>query len=156
MNDERLAQLPPKLQRVVKALGSAPKVLKTEMLLEFAKKMPPLPEGMEAKLEQVHECTTPFFVHAELEGPAVHLFFDAPKEAPTVRAFAGMLAEGLEGESPETVLSVPEDFYTLARLEEVVTPLRLRGLQAVLSRIKRQVREALNTPHSPERGLALE
>lgn len=145
--EERLAQLPPKLQTVVKTLGSAPKVLKTEMLLEFAKKMPSLPEGMQGKLEQVHECTTPFFVHAEIEnepGEAiVHLFFDAPKEAPTVRAFAGMLAEGLEGESPQNVLSVPEDFYSLAKLEEIVTPLRLRGLQAVLGRIKRQVREAL-------------
>ncbi len=141
--EEHLAQLPPKLQNVVKMLGSAPKILKTEMLLEFAKKMPPLPEGMKGQLEQVHECTTPFWVHAELQGQQVHLFFDAPKEAPTVRAFAGMLSEGLEGESPEAVLNVPEDFYTLARLEEVVTPLRLRGLQAVLSRIKRQVREGL-------------
>ncbi|GEM83645.1 MAG: cysteine desulfuration protein SufE [Meiothermus sp.] len=140
--DERLAQLPPKLQSVVQMLGSAPKVIKTEMLLEFAKKMPPLPEGMQGKLEQVHECTTPFFVHAELQEGKVHLYFDAPKEAPTVRAFAGLLAEGLEGESPEAILGVPEDFYSLARLEEIITPLRLRGLQAVLMRIKRQVREA--------------
>lgn len=143
--EERLALLPPKLQNVVSVLGSAPKIIKTEMLLEFAKKMPPLPEGMQGKLEQVHECTTPFFVHAELENGAVHLFFDAPREAPTVRAFAGMLAEGLEGEFPEKVLAVPEDFYALAKLEEVVTPLRLRGLQAVLTRIKRQVRELQKT-----------
>ncbi|MDX2006032.1 MAG: SufE family protein [Meiothermus sp.] len=138
-----LAALPPKLQTIVQTLGSAPKVIKTEMLLEFAKKMPPLPEGMErGQLEQVHECTTPFFVHAEIaDRDKVHLFFDAPKEAPTVRAFAGMLAEGLEGETPEAVLGVPEDFYALAKLEEIVTPLRLRGLQAVLTRIKRQVRE---------------
>ena len=127
--EERLTQLPPRLQNVVKMLGSVPKVIKTEMLLEFARKMPPLPEGMQGRLEQVHECTTPFFVHAELRDARVHLFFDAPKEAPTVRAFAGLLAEGLEGESPEAVLRVPEDFYTLAKLEEIITPLRLRGLR---------------------------
>ncbi len=138
--DERLALLPPKLHAIVNTLSSAPKIIKTEILLEFAKKMPPLPEGMQGKLEQVHECTTPFWVHAELEDNKIHLFFDAPREAPTVRAFAGMLAEGLEGESPEKVLAVPEDFYALAKLEEIVTPLRLRGLQAVLARIKRQVR----------------
>jgi cysteine desulfuration protein SufE len=142
MSDERLALLPPKLQEVVQTLASAPKVIKTEMLLEFAKKMPRLPEGMQSKLEQVHECTTPFFVHVELEEGKVIPYFDAPKESPTVRAFAGLIAEGIGGENPETVLAVPEDFYTLAKLEEVVTPLRLRGLQAVLSRIKRQVREA--------------
>ncbi|WP_027881667.1 SufE family protein [Meiothermus rufus] len=144
-SEERLAKLPAKLQNVVRMLAGAPKVLKTEMLLAFAQKMPPLPAGMQGRLEQVHECTTPFFVHAEIENAQVRLYFDAPKEAPTVRAFAGMLAEGLEGESPEAVLGVPEDFYTLARLEEIITPLRLRGLQAVLSRIKRQVREALES-----------
>ena len=137
-----LSSLPPKLQTVVRTLATAPKAFKTELLLEYAKKMPPLPEGMQGKLEQVHECTTPFFVHVELEDGQVIPYFDAPKEAPTVRAFAGMLAEGLSGYSPEEVLKVPEDFYTLAKLEEVITPLRLRGLQAVLSRLKRQVREA--------------
>jgi cysteine desulfuration protein SufE len=134
-----MTPLPPKLQAIVQNLSAAPKVLKTEMLLQFAKKMPPLPEGMQTRLEQVHECTTPFFVHAEIEDNQVHLFFDAPPEAPTVRAFAGILAQGLEGESPEAILAVPEDFYTGAKLEEIVTPLRLRGLQAVLTRIKRQV-----------------
>jgi cysteine desulfuration protein SufE len=143
MSDERMALLPPKLQEVVQALASAPKVIKTEMLLEFARKMPKLPEGMQSKLEQVHECTTPFFVQVELEDGKVIPYFDAPKEAPTVRAFAGLIAQGISGESPEAVLRVPEDFYALAKLEEVVTPLRLRGLQAVLTRIKRQVREAV-------------
>jgi cysteine desulfuration protein SufE len=137
-----LSQVPPKLQSALKLLSTAPKNIKIELLLDFAKRMPVLPEGMKAQLEQVHECTTPFFVHAELEGENVHLWFDAPEEAPTVRAFAGLLSDGLEGESKAAVLAVPEDFYTLGKLEEIITPLRLRGLQAVLRRIKRQVSEA--------------
>ena len=135
-------ELPVKLQSALKMLASAPKNIKIELLLDFAKRMPALPEGMKANLEQVHECTTPFFVHAELESGLVHLWFDAPEEAPTVRAFAGLLSDGLEGESVAQVLSVPEDFYRLGKLEEIITPLRLRGLQAVLRRIKRQVQEA--------------
>ncbi len=137
-----LSQVPPKLQSALKMLSTAPKNIKIELLLDFAKRMPVLPEGMKAQLEQVHECTTPFFVHAELEDQQVHLWFDAPAEAPTVRAFAGLLSDGLEGESKAAVLGVPEDFYTLGKLEEIITPLRLRGLQAVLRRIKRQVSEA--------------
>jgi cysteine desulfuration protein SufE len=137
-----LSQVPPKLQSALKLLSTAPKNIKIELLLDFAKRMPVLPDGMKAQLEQVHECTTPFFVHAELEGEHVHLWFDAPEEAPTVRAFAGLLSDGLEGESKAAVLGVPEDFYTLGKLEEIITPLRLRGLQAVLRRIKRQVSEA--------------
>ena len=39
---------------------------------------------------------------------AVHLFFDAPAESPTVRGFAGILREGLEGVNYEQVLQVPD------------------------------------------------
>ncbi len=138
-----LSALPPKLREIVKLMGSVPKQMKTEILLDFARRMPGLPDGMKDKLEQVHECTTPFFAHAELDGNAVHLYFDAPQDAPTVRAFAGMLAEGLEGETPQAILNVPLDFYSLGKLEEIVTPLRIRGLQAVLARLKRQVQAAL-------------
>jgi cysteine desulfuration protein SufE len=139
---ERLDKLPAPFQTVVRTLGMAPKPIKMELLLEYARRMPPLPEGMKSQLEQVHECTTPFFVHVELEDGRVRPYFDAPPEAPTVRAFAGMLAEGLNGATPEQVLAVPDDFYVDANLGEIVTPLRLRGLQAVLTRMKRQVREA--------------
>lgn len=135
-------ELPEKFQTALNMLASAPKNIKIELLLDFAKRMPKLPEGMKTSLEQVHECTTPFFVHAELEAGVVHLWFDAPEEAPTVRAFAGLLSDGLEGANAGQVLAIPEDFYRLGKLEEIITPLRLRGLQAVLRRIKRQVQEA--------------
>lgn len=137
-----MSELPEKLQTALKMLASAPKNIKIELLLDFAKRMPKLPEGMKTSLEQVHECTTPFFVHAEIEAGVVHLWFDAPEEAPTVRAFAGLLSDGLEGASVEQVLAIPDDFYRLGQLEQIITPLRLRGLQAVLKRIQRQVREA--------------
>ncbi len=82
--------------------------------------------------------------HARLDGEgAVHLFLDAPAESPTVRGFAGILREGLEGEPWKSVLDVPADFYTSMGLEVVVSPLRLRGMGAILTRLKRQVTEQL-------------
>jgi cysteine desulfuration protein SufE len=140
---ESSTTMPPRLAAAMKLLATAPKAMKTSILLDFARSMPALPPGMTHKLEQVHECTTPFFVHVELNDEVVQLFFDAPAEAPTVRAFAGLLADGLAGESPTAVLAVPEDFFVAGNLGEIITPLRLRGLQAVLGRIKRQVREAI-------------
>ncbi|AEB12225.1 SufE family protein [Marinithermus hydrothermalis] len=139
--DPRLERCTPKLREIIQMFAQSPKMLKTELLLDFAKRMPRLPEGVEVPLERVHECQTPFFVHAEVRDGRVALYFDAPKEAPTVRAFAGMLAEGLGGATPEEVLDTPEDFYVPMGLSEVVSPLRLRGLEAVLRRIKRQVLE---------------
>ncbi|MGZ4745058.1 MAG: SufE family protein, partial [Oryzihumus sp.] len=91
---------------------------------------------------------SPLFLVVELDdavdGSAgdrrVHLFFQAPAEAPTTRGFAGILHEGLDGLTVPEVLAVPDDAPYRFGLAEAVSPLRLRGMVAMLSRIKRQVR----------------
>jgi cysteine desulfuration protein SufE len=69
----------------------------------------------------------------------VTIHFDAPPEAPTTRGFAGILSEGLNGATASEVLSVPNGFYTALGLDRVISPLRLRGISAILGRLKRQV-----------------
>jgi cysteine desulfuration protein SufE len=136
--------IPERLQAIVSAFKSAPKPLRLQLLLEYSRKVPPLPatlEGQRDQMEQVHECQTPFFVATSFDGDSVTLHFDAPEEAPTTRGFAGILAEGLNGESTETILNTPDDFYTSMGLAEVISPLRLRGMSAIIGRLKRQVRD---------------
>lgn len=135
--------LPPRLDQIVRLMASAPKDVKIEALLDYSRRIPPLPEHLDrGTLEQVHECQTPFFVLTEIDNDRrVHLYFDAPPESPTVRGFAGILLGGLDGESPEAILSVPDDFFEGMGLEEVVTPRRLNGMRAILARIKRQLAE---------------
>ena len=74
-------------------------------------------------------------------GGTVHLFFDAPPESPTTRGFAGILHAGLDGLHADEVLATPGEFSSQLGLAEVVSPLRLRGVAAMLARINRQVRE---------------
>jgi cysteine desulfuration protein SufE len=102
-------------------------------------------------MEQVVECQTPFFLATQVdEDRTVHVFFDCPPEAPTTRGFAGLLSEGLEGATVEEVLDTPDDFYTRMGLAEAISSLRLRGMGAILHRLKRQVREAAEAaPASP-------
>jgi cysteine desulfuration protein SufE len=69
----------------------------------------------------------------------VTIHFDAPPEAPTTRGFAGILSEGLNGATAAEVLAVPNGFYTALGLDRVISPLRLRGISAILGRLKRQV-----------------
>ena len=69
----------------------------------------------------------------------VRLFFSAPPEAPTTRGFAGILHEGLDGLTAAEVLATPAQAPMTFGLAEVVSPLRMRGMVAMLSRIKRQV-----------------
>jgi cysteine desulfuration protein SufE len=122
------------------------------MLLDFSDELPGLPEryqGHAELLERVDECQSPLFLGVEVspapyagsaQSATVHLFFEAPPEAPTTRGFAGILYEGLDGLTVGEVLAVPDDAPYRFGLAEAVSPLRMRGMVAMLSRIKRQIR----------------
>ena len=135
--------LPEKLEQIVTVMRLSPKEFRVEGLLDYSRRIPPLPDHVQQEsLEQVHECQTPFFLATEVDDEGnVHLYFDAPPESPTVRGFAGILLDGLDGQPANVILDVPDDFFYGMGLEEVVTPLRLRGMGAILARIKRQVTE---------------
>jgi cysteine desulfuration protein SufE len=139
--------LPEKLQKIVNRFATAPRELKGQALLRYANQVPPLPPEYAEdpnRLARVHECQSPFFLATEVdEEGRVHFFFDCPPETPTVRGFAGILREGLEDEHYSVVLGVPTTFYTSMGLEEVVSPLRLRGMRAILAAIRRSVRGQL-------------
>lgn len=136
--------IPEKLQQIIKVMQSSPRDFKTQALLDYSRRVPPLPDHINVDgLEQVHECQSPFFLATEVDPDGVvHLYFQAPPESPTVLGFAGILLDGLNGEQVETILDVPDDFFYEMGLEEVVSPLRLRGMGAILGRMKRQLREA--------------
>lgn len=135
--------LPSRLQTIVDVFSSAPREFRLEALLDYSKRVPELPARYAEDpglLEAVPECQTPFFLATEVdEDRRVHMFFSAPPESPTVRGFAGLLLDGLEGLPADDILAVPNDFYVGMGLEEVVTPLRLRGMGAILGRLKRQI-----------------
>ncbi|RIV13488.1 SufE family protein, partial [Klebsiella pneumoniae] len=86
-------------------------------------------------------CQSPLFLHVDASDPTrVRLHFSAPAEAPTPRGFASILAQGLDGLSAQEILDVPDDFYSALGLSDAVSPQRLRGMSAMLARIKRHLR----------------
>ena len=135
----------PELQRIVDLFAGAPKNLRLQALLEYSRKVAPLPpdlQGHRDLMEQVPECQTPFFLATRVDDDdRVQLHFDVPDEAPTTRGFAGILSAGLNGAKASDVLATPDDFYTRMGLAEVLSSLRLRGMSAILARMKRQVRQ---------------
>jgi cysteine desulfuration protein SufE len=140
--------LPPALAELVDDFADVGPKDRLQLLLELSQELPDLPERYRdaaGSMEQVHECQSPLFLAVEVDDDAdrrVHLFFSAPPEAPTTRGFAGIMVTGLDGEPAADVLAVPDDFYTALGLAQAVSPLRLRGMAAMLSRIKKQVRAA--------------
>ncbi|MGK2865352.1 MAG: SufE family protein [Mycobacterium sp.] len=115
---------------------------KLQLLLEFANELPALPAHLEeAAMEPVPECQSPLFLDVDAtDRDHVRLYFSAPAEAPTTRGFAAILAAGLDGQSAADIIAVPDDFYAELGLAALISPLRLRGMSAMLSRIKRRLR----------------
>jgi cysteine desulfuration protein SufE len=137
--------LHPRLQEIAEDFGAVPDTERLQLLLEFSQELPPLPARYAEHrdlLEQVPECQTPLFLAVEVDDDGtVHLFFDAPPEAPTTRGFAGILHAGLDGLGAGEILATPGEFSSQLGLQDLVSPLRLRGMAAMLARIKRQLRE---------------
>jgi cysteine desulfuration protein SufE len=121
-----------------------------QLLLEFSNALPDLPERYVDHpdlLERVEECQSPVFIFVEVDDQSiVHVFVTAPREAPTTRGFASILAEGLKDLTVDEVLSIPPDYPLTIGLTEAVSPLRIRGMMALLGRIQRQVREKAHSP----------
>jgi cysteine desulfuration protein SufE len=139
-----VADLPPQLAELVDDFSAVGPKDRLQLLLELSQELPALPAryaDAADSMEQVHECQSPLFLAVEVDDArTVHLFFSAPPEAPTTRGFASIMHTGLDGQPADDVLAVPDDFYIALGLGEAVSPLRLRGMAAMLSRIKRQVR----------------
>jgi cysteine desulfuration protein SufE len=148
MSEPTAGTLPPQLAELVEDFADVGPKERLQLLLELSRELPELPEryaDAADSMEQVHECQSPLFLAVEVGPDAdrrVHLYFSAPPEAPTTRGFASIMHTGLDGEPAADVLAVPDDFYVALGLGEAVSPLRLRGMAAMLARIKKQIRMA--------------
>lgn len=135
--------MPDALAEVVGEFGEVSGQDKLQLLLEYAGELPELPGHLEeAAMEPVPECQSPLFLEVDAaDREHVRLYFSAPAEAPTTRGFAAILAAGLDGQSATDILAVPDDFYSALGLAALISPLRLRGMSAMLARIKRRLRD---------------
>ena len=133
----------PTLDSIIPRFKAADRSTRLETLLDYSRKLPPLPERLETEKERgehrVHECQTPVFLWVELVDGKVHIHADVPRESPTVRGFISLLARTLEGAAPEDVARVPDDLLDQLGLSETLGMTRTQGLTAILQRIKRSV-----------------
>ena len=101
-------------------------------------------EGKADCMEEVPECMTPISVTAEMKDGKLIFYFSVPVESPTVRGYAAILSEGLNGLTPEEVLNLPTEFYAQMGLEQVLSGQRLRGFAGLVAHIKRLAVEKLS------------
>jgi len=139
-----LVQYTEAAQEIVDAFNEVPVSSKLELLLEYADSLPALPDRYADHpelLERVEECQSPVYLFVEVEDGKANIFLTAPAEAPTTRGFASLLQIALDGQNLETISSFSDQFIQDLNLSELVSPLRIRGMHGMLTRIKRQVQE---------------
>jgi cysteine desulfuration protein SufE len=138
MNDS--PAIPTRLSQIIDDFALSEGREKIELLIDYSERLPPLPEWLRLdhnRMDQVQECMTPVFIHADLEDGRLTFYFDVPPESPTVRGFAAIMQASLNGATPEQVLAVPADFYQAMGLDQVLTQQRLNGISAILAYMKR-------------------
>jgi len=134
--------LPPKLQEIVDDFAGMTREEKLETLIAYAEAFLPLPDWLKDKrdsMEAVPECMTPVFLFGENQPDGgIHFYLDIPPQSPTVRGLATILANGLDGCTPEEIISVPGDFFLPMKLQEAVSQQRLNGFTGVLAHMKQE------------------
>jgi len=148
----------PALDSIVSELRDADKQERIDLLIDFAKSLPELPERLAAHKDASHrveECQSPVYLFVEMKGDKAHFHADAPVEAPTVRGFVSLLIEGLDGATVEQVVSTPNDLVEMCGLREILGMLRVRGLYGVLRRLKAETVKAAGSggPAAPATNL---
>ncbi|MEO8637093.1 MAG: SufE family protein [Gemmatimonadales bacterium] len=137
--------MPLALDRLITRFRGADTQTRLELLLDYANKLPELPERFRAARDQglnrVPECQSPVFLFLEQQDGGIILHADAPREAPTVRGFVSLLSRGLKGASPAEVAAIPGDLLDQLGLTEALGMTRMYGLTAMVGRIKRMAGE---------------
>ena len=134
--------IPTKLQEIIDDFASMAREEKLETLIAYAESFPPLPDWLKDKrdsMEAVPECMTPVFLFGEKQPDGgIHFYLDIPPQSPTVRGLASILASGLDGSTPEEILTVPGDFFLPMNLQEAVSQQRINGFTGVLAHMKHE------------------
>lgn len=131
-------QIPPGIQKILNRFATLSPDLVRQALVQYAHKLTPLPErfaGLDQEQYRVHECQTPVAIYPELRDGKLYFYADVPQGAPTIRALLAMIFDAVNGQPPESVLAIPDDFVRLV-MDKLGLGTREVGLNAMVHRLK--------------------
>jgi len=135
-----------KLDEIVRDFQSVGDEFRLELLLDYAEKLPPLPDRFQGRrtpvLNRVPECQTPVYLYVEVENQRVRIYADVGRESPTVRGLVSILISAYNGATPEAVMEVPPDLIHRLGLTNKIGIVRIRGLSGIISKLKMAVANA--------------
>lgn len=137
-------EIPAGIQKILRRFATLTPDLTRQALVQYANRLPPLPEryaSLDPEEYRVHECQTPVAIYPEVVDGRMYYHADVPQGAPTIRALLAMIFEAVNGQPPETVLAIPQDFVRQV-MDKLGLGTREIGLNAMVERLKRAAREA--------------
>lgn len=111
-----------------------------EQLLWFAKKLDPLPEQEKTPENKVPGCVSQVFVTASLDQGGV--IYRADSDAQITKGLVALLVQGMNGLTPEQILSLSPDFIKDTGLDVSLTPSRANGFYNIFKKMQ-QIAAAL-------------
>lgn len=126
--------------------------IRVQLLLDYAKRLPPLPPEFEARREagenRVPECMSPVHMWMSLgeaasggDDGSFRLHIHVGEEAPTIKGFLSILVAAYDGADPRDVGSMPANLVERLGLTGVIRMNRMIGLDAIMGRIRRGAAE---------------
>ena len=109
---------------------------KYEQLLWYAKKLAPIPENAKTPENKVSGCVSQVYITSELEDGKI--FYQGDSDAQLVKGLVAFLINGLNGLTPEQVMTLKPDFIEETGLQVSLTPSRANGFFNIFKKMQQQ------------------
>lgn len=144
-NAQEASSIPPSIDRVLKLFRSMGREEKMQALVQYSKKLEPLPErfkDLDRGAFTIPECMTRVDIIPEVRDGKIHFYADLNlRESPTIAAVLAIIFAAVNGQPPSTTLAIPLDFVRVL-MESIGLGAREPGLNAMITRLKRYARDA--------------
>jgi cysteine desulfuration protein SufE len=144
-NAQETSSIPPSIDRVLKLFRSMGREEKMQALVQYSKKLEPLPErfkDLDRGAFTIPECMTRVDIIPEVRDGKLHFYADLNvRQSPTIAAVLAIIFAAVNGQPPSTTLGIPQDFVRIL-MESIGLGAREPGLNAMITRLKRYAREA--------------
>lgn len=131
--------LPPSIDRVMRYFRALGREEKMAALVQYAKKLEPLPErytAIDRSNFTIPECQTRVDIFPEYREGRMHYYADVNlRTSPTIAAFLSILFSALNGQPPSTTLAIPSDIVR-TMMDDIGLGARESGLNAMVTRLK--------------------
>lgn len=139
----------PNLNDIIREFQETDDDFRLDLLLDYAEKLPMLPTEIQNRIRQeqqrVPECQTPVYLEVTAKDHVLKIQADVPPESPTVRGVISILLNALDGRPIQEIEEIPTDLLNRLGLQNKIGSVRLLGINAILTRLRRMIKQVICT-----------